>query len=66
MALGQPYLKQLTGVKKLWELRAERYRIFLTPLKQKNILLIHAIIKKTQKTPKKELKLAVKRLKEYL
>ena len=65
-ALPRNYLKQLAGSKKLWELRPNFYRIFLSFLKKKNILLIHTIIKKTQKTPKKDIKLALKRLNEYL
>ena len=64
--LVQPYLKKVAGSKNLRELRPARYRIFLSFLAKKNILLIHSILKKTQKTPKKDIKLAEKRLKEYL
>ena len=64
--LPKTYLKRLTGSKNLWELRPGFYRIFLSFIQEKNILLIHAIIKKTQKTPKKDIKLVKKRLNEYL
>ena len=64
--LPKTYLKCLAGSKNLWELRPGFYRIFLSFLQEKNILLIHAIIKKTQKTSKKDIRLAVKRLNEYL
>ena len=64
--LPKTYLKRLVGSKNLWELKSGFYRIFLSFLQEKNILFIHAIIKKTQKTPKKDIKLAIKRLNEYL
>jgi len=63
-SLPAPYLRRLAGTKKLWELRAKQYRIFLSFLTKKNIILIHAIKKKKQKTPKKDLQLAEQRLKE--
>ena len=66
LKLGSPYLKKLEGTKKLWELKVNKYRIFLSLVLEKNILLIHAIIKKTQKTPKKDLKLIKKRLKSFM
>ena len=63
-SLPAPYLKRLTRINKLWELRTKQYRIFLSFLPKKNIILIHAIKKKTAKTPKKDLQLAEQRLKE--
>jgi len=66
LSLRQPYLKRVSGTSKLWELRPGVYRIFLSAFPQSKILLVHMIIKKSQKTPKKDLKLAEKRLKEYL
>jgi len=64
--LPWPYLKKLAGTKSLWELRISVYRIFLSPLSNKRILLLHMISKKTPKTPKQDLKLAEQRLKDYL
>lgn len=66
LRLPFPYLRKLAGTKRLWELRVSSYRIFLSPVLEKNILLIHAIVKKTQKTPKKELKIAESRLKDFI
>ena len=59
--------KEYTG---LWELRIEFssdiFRIFyFLPYKNK-VILLHGIIKKKQKTPKKELDIAIDRMKEYL
>jgi len=66
LRMGSPYLKKIEGTKKLWELKVNKYRIFLSFVLEKNILLIHAIIKKTQKTPKKDLKLIKNRLKSFM
>ncbi len=60
--LGMPHSKQLT--KGLYELRVrgkEELRI-LYCFKQKNIYLLHAFKKQTQKTPAKEIEIALKRV----
>jgi len=62
--LKRPYLAHLYD--KLWELRAGRYRIFLSCFSRKRILLLHVILKKTQKVPKKDLKLVEQRLKQFM
>ena len=64
--LPLPYLKSLSNADNIYELRPKNYRIFLSFLQRKNVILLHAIIKKTNKTPQKELSLASKRLKDYL
>lgn len=61
--LGMPHSKQLT--KGLYELRIrgkEEIRI-LYCFKDKNIYLLHTFKKQTQKTPGKEIEIAVKRIK---
>ena len=64
----QPHIKKLTGTP-LWEIKIlgqDSIRIFYT-LKYKDIILIlHAFIKKSQKTPDKEINIALKRLKQLL
>lgn len=58
--LPAKYLKRMAGIKELWELRAKRIRIFLVI--SGNIgFAVHGIIKKSQKTPKQDIELAVKR-----
>ena len=55
--------------KGLFEMRIKHdnaYRSFYAYLKQNLIIVLSAFIKKTQKTPLKELKKAYKRLKQYL
>jgi phage-related protein len=64
--LGAPYTKSLG--KGLFEIRAKGQegigRSFFCTLKGKEIIVLHSFIKKSQKTPKKEMKIARKRLKE--
>jgi phage-related protein len=63
--LGMPLVKSLG--KGLWELRStlsnQIARVIFVQKKDK-IILLHAFIKKTQKTPSNEIEIALKRLKE--
>lgn len=59
--LPDRYLKKIA--ENLWELRPGDVRLFLT-LKGKKAFVIYGIRKKDQKIPKKELNLALKRIKE--
>jgi len=63
------YFKHLEGTKGLYEIRVEFkgniYRIFSFFDKKYLIVLGNAFQKKTQKTPKKEIKKALKIMKEY-
>ena len=65
-ALGLPYTKAVGGG--LFEIRAKGRegigRSFFCAVKGKEIIILHSFIKKSQKTPKKQLKLARQRLKE--
>ncbi len=55
---------------KLWEIKfnssSSGYRIFYVLIEKDMMIWLHAFSKKTQKTPKQELELARKRLKEVL
>ncbi len=66
--IGMPHTKAMG--EKLFEIRASGKegiaRIFYCTIKQQEIWVLHSFIKKTQETPKKELKIARKRLKEVL
>lgn len=65
--LGLPHVRKVTGTK-LWELRilgGDNIRIFYIAISGKAFLLLHGFIKKSQKIPKKEVKVALTRLKEY-
>jgi phage-related protein len=65
-SLGEPHVKQLEG--KLWELRLTgRYGIaralYVTAIGRR-VVVVRAFVKKTQKTPRSEIELALRRAKE--
>ena len=67
--VGMPVCRPMTGRKGLWEVRSHLTdgkiaRIFFFTHNQK-LILLHGIVKKTQKTPESDLDLAMKRMKEY-
>lgn len=59
--LPSKYLKKIA--REVWELRPGDVRLFLA-IKGNKGFVVHGILKKTQKTPKKDLGLAIKRIKE--
>jgi len=66
--LGMPHTRAMGSG--LFELRMKSKegiaRVFFYTLAKQRIMMLHAFIKKTQKTPAKELKIARGRLKEAL
>jgi phage-related protein len=65
-ALGLPYSKAIgEGLFKIRATRKEGIgRSFFCTVKDKEIIILHSFIKKSQKTPKRELTTAKKRQKE--
>lgn len=64
---GLPHAKKLSGTP-LWELHvvgSGNIRIFYITIVNKTFLLLHGFQKKKQKTDKKEIKTALKRLMEH-
>lgn len=65
-ALGKPYTAPMGGG--LFEIRSKGKegigRSLYFMVKGKEIIILHSFIKKSQKTPKKEINLAKKRMKE--
>jgi len=62
-----PHVKKLTGTP-LWEIRIlgkDNIRILYITFNQNATLLLNGFIKKTQKTPLREINIAVQRLEEY-
>lgn len=53
---GEPFVKHLDG--NIWELRALRDRIFFVAWADNSFVLLHHFMKKTQKTPKREIERA--------
>ncbi|HFE38882.1 MAG TPA: type II toxin-antitoxin system RelE/ParE family toxin [Gammaproteobacteria bacterium] len=66
--LGKPYVGRLDSG--LYEIRAKGKegiaRSVYCTLKKQEVVILHTFIKKSEKTPKKELDLAKKRMKEVL
>lgn len=64
LELREPYIKHLDG--DIWELRPLRDRIFFVAWTDGGFVLLHQFMKKTQKTPARELKKAKKELADLL
>lgn len=62
--IGKPYVKHIEG--EIWELRPLGNRIFFFYWKENRFVLLHHFIKKTQKTPQKEIKKAKSKLKDFI
>jgi len=64
------YFKKLVNTDDIWEVRIQTgnniFRILGFLDDERLVVLNHAFQKKTQKTPKKEIKIAEKRKKDYL
>ncbi len=66
--LGEPHVKHLEG--KLWEMRLTgrdgiARALYITAI-GKRVMVVRAFVKKTQKTPRTEIELALRRAQEVL
>jgi len=70
LALGMPHIRKMQGAEEIWELRIKHstnnFRIFYFCFTKGTFVLLHAIRKATSKTPAKDLKLATRRMANYL
>lgn len=68
--VSEPHVKPVAGHRKLFEIRARGkdgiIRVFYFTVSRKRIILLHGFIKKSRKTPQKEIKTAVSRMKEAM
>ena len=65
--LGAPHVKSIGG--KLWELRTTgrmQHRVLYFAFAGKRLVLLHAFVKKTQKTPPREIATARRRMADYV
>lgn len=62
--IGQPTVKHVDG--SIWELRPLANRIFFFYWKDNKFVLLHHFIKKSQKTPKREIEQARLKMKDFL
>lgn len=60
--LGEPYIKHIEG--NIWELRPLRDRIFFVAWTNGSFVLLHQFVKKTQKTPAREIERAKRELED--
>ncbi len=69
-ALGMPYIKKIEGFDKLWELRVKysshNYRVFFFHYSDGLFVLLHSILKKSAKIPKRDIDLALSRINSYI
>ena len=61
--VGEPITKHLD--EEIWELRPLKNRILYAYYKDNTFIILHHFIKKTQKTPKRELQRAIKNLEDF-
>lgn len=62
--IGKPVVKHIEG--DLWELRPLKNRIFFFYWRDDKFILVHYFIKKTQKTPKREIEKAMANIREWI
>ena len=66
--MGEPHVKNVG--RKLWELRVKAeegiFRFFFTVKKNRIIILLHGFQKKSERIPKRELGIAIRRMKEIV
>lgn len=64
--MREPYVKHLEG--KLWEMRLKGRdgiaRSLYVTATGRRVVVVHSFIKKTQKTPRREIEIALKRAKD--
>ena len=61
---GEPYMKHLDG--DIWEIRPASDRILFAGVVGGRFVLLHQFMKKTQKTPKREIEQAKRELSDYI
>jgi phage-related protein len=68
--IREPYVKAIRGHSKLYEIRAKGKdgiaRVFYLTWKGQRIVLLHGFVKKTMKTPRREIDIAVRRMAEVV
>ena len=62
--IGEPQVKHIDG--NLWELRPLAHRIFFFYWRDNTFVLLHHFVKKSRKTPPKEIEKATLSLKDFL
>ena len=63
-SIGEPYIKYLEN--DIWELRPLRDRILFAYCNNNKFILLSIFMKKTQKTPQREIEKAKRNLKDFI
>lgn len=63
-ALGMPHARMIKG--KLWELRPGNFRFFYFTVIEQRFVILHGYRKQSQKAPRQEVDIAMKRMKEMM
>lgn len=70
LQVGEPFVKSMQGVRKLAEIRvrvsSNNYRVLFFTFTGRRLVLLHGFIKKTAKTPTREIRIAEQRMRDYL
>ena len=64
LELGSEYVAHIRG--KIWELKVRRYRVLYFTFTGKQFILLRAFIKKTKKTPEREILTAKYRMDDFI
>ncbi|MDD5190062.1 MAG: type II toxin-antitoxin system RelE/ParE family toxin, partial [Dehalococcoidales bacterium] len=62
--LAEEHNKLITD--KIWELRIDRYRVLYFLYDDRQFIMVRAFMKKTAKTPAREIRIAEKRYLDYI
>ncbi|HHY67694.1 MAG TPA: type II toxin-antitoxin system RelE/ParE family toxin [Alicyclobacillus sp.] len=62
--LGRPYVDHIEGP--IWELRPGRYRVLFVGWRGNKFVLLHQFVKKTQKTPRREIEKARREYEDWI
>lgn len=68
LSMAIPHIKKLTGTP-LWEIRIlgqDNIRIIYISPQKNNVLVLHGFVKKKQKTPRREIEIALNRYNECM
>lgn len=69
LSLGMPHLRKIEGTEDIWELRirlaSNQFRLFYLIYTEKTFVMLYGFQKKTQKTPKREIQIAIRRRVKY-
>jgi phage-related protein len=70
LAVGAPHVRAIRGYRKLWELRVRTQRgairVFYFAHTGRRFVVLHGFVKKSGKTPRRELEIAARRMQNVL